>query len=61
MSNKFVSTLEKVKDDVRKYCSGPLPSADTKPYGEAYRDFFWPYDVFAKAPRGMKIICRWTC
>jgi salicylate hydroxylase len=57
MSNNIVRSPEKLEEDVRKYYNGALPPANTAPFAEAYRDFFWPYNVFeesSKALRGLE-------
>ena len=54
MSNNFARTPEKMEEDVKKYYKIPIPAADSKPFGEAYRDFFWPYDVFEESTKVLR-------
>jgi hypothetical protein len=44
-SSNFVRTREKVEEDFGKYYKRSLPPPDTMSFGQAYRDFFWPYKV----------------
>ena len=54
MSNNFARTPEKTEEDVRKYYASPIPPADSMPFGQAYRDFFWPYDVFEESAKALQ-------
>lgn len=49
LSNKMVGSAEAMMEECRKYYGGPLPSLKAQVFSDEYNDWFFNYDVAAKA------------
>lgn len=52
LSNKMMGPPEAMMEECRKYYDGPLPSVKAQVFSDEYNDWFFKYDVGAKA-RGL--------